>query len=149
MYCLSFLLILLAVKERLAAKTGEQCCWFEKQYFFFLFSVCAAPPELSRMPDWVGYVPCLNQGAEMGKQIAFDIHSATIWYSPGVTFMSVHYFLEHQYLRLTGLRHSFILVLSYELQSVWLPRWISDFMTHVVLIFIRNDNYHKFFSLFG
>lgn len=31
----------------------------------------------------------------MGEQIAFDIHSAAIWYSLGVTFMSVHYFLEH------------------------------------------------------
>jgi len=54
----------------------------------------------------------------MGEQIAFDIHSAAIWYSLGVTFMSVRYFLEHHYLRVTGLRHSFILALSYELQSV-------------------------------
>jgi hypothetical protein len=74
----------------------------------------------------------------MEERIAFDIRSAAIWYSLGVTFMSVHHFLEHHYLRLTGLHHWFILVLSHELQGVWWPRWIADLMMPLV-ISIWND----------
>jgi hypothetical protein len=38
----------------------------------------------------------------MGERIAFDIHSAAILYSLGVTFMPVHHFLEHSFLPATG-----------------------------------------------
>jgi hypothetical protein len=110
---------------------------------FFRFSICARATWIKSYTRLSGVRTESESGSGDGRADSIRHSFCSHLIPPGGNFHVGALLSRTPLLRVTGLRHSFILALSYELQSVWLPRWFSDLMTHVVLTSIHNDNYHN------